>query len=83
MTVALTHTLSPKALSPRGKLIAGVSVLLLVAACGGGGGGIGAGINSLGAAFVQAFQTDPNGTPLANPAGAGLTVNPNIDPFNP
>ena len=82
MTVALTHTLSPKALSTKGKVIAGASVLLLVAACG-GGNGVAQGIDTLGAAFVQAFQTGPNGAALANPAGAGLVVNPNIDPFNP
>ena len=65
----------------KGKLIAGASLLLLVAACGGGTGL--SGINTLGAAFVKAFQTNANGTAVADPATLGLTVNPNIDPFNP
>ncbi|HDZ83131.1 MAG TPA: hypothetical protein ENH56_18115 [Roseobacter sp.] len=64
----------------KGKLIAGTSLLLFVAACGGSSGL--SGINTLGAAFVKAFQTNANGTALADPASAGLVVNPNIDPFN-
>lgn len=75
MTLTMRQTLTPK-----GKLIAGASVLLLVAACGGGAL---SGINTLGAAFVKAFQTNANSSALADPATAGLTVNPNIDPFNP
>jgi hypothetical protein len=78
----MTLTMPQTTLSPKGKLVAGASVLLLVAACGGGSGAVN-GINTLGAAFVQAFQTDPNGSVLENVEGAGLTVNPNIDPFNP
>ena len=64
----------------KGKLIAGTSLLLFVAACGGSSGL--SGINTLGAAFVKAFQTNANGTALADPASAGLVVTPNIDPFN-
>jgi hypothetical protein len=75
MTLTMKQTLTPKA-----KLFAGASVLLVVAACGGSAA---SGINSLGAAFVKAFQTNANGPALADPALAGLTVNPNIDPFNP
>ncbi len=77
MTMTMDKTLTPK-----GKLIAGASVLLLVAACGGGAGAL-SGINSLGAAFVNAFKRDANGTALPDPDTAGLTVNPSIDPFNP
>lgn len=75
MTLTMKRTMTPK-----GKLIAGMSVLLFAAACGGGGALTG--INSLGAAFVKAFQTDPNGVALQDPTQAGLVVNPNIDPFN-
>jgi predicted RNA methylase len=56
-------------------------MLLLIAACG--GGGVAAGIATLGAPFVAAFNTNANGAALADPATAGLVVNPNIDPFNP
>lgn len=76
MTLTMRQTLTPK-----GKLIAGASVLLLVAACG--GSALSGGINTLGSVFVKAFQTDANGDALVDTATAGLTVNPNIDPFNP
>ena len=75
MTLTMKQTFTRK-----GKLIAGTSLLLFVAACGGGSDI--SGINTLGAAFVKAFQTNANGTALADPASAGLVVNPNIDPFN-
>ncbi len=75
MTMTMTQT-RPST----GKLVAGASLLLLLAACGGGAA---LGLDSLGDVFARAFAADANGVALANPASAGLTVNPNIDPFNP
>jgi len=76
MTLTIPHIRSTK-----GRTVAGIPMLLLIAACG--GGGVAAGIATLGAPFVAAFNTNANGAALADPATAGLVVNPNIDPFNP
>ena len=68
-----------RALSRRGKVLATTGAVIFVAACGGGGL---AGIQTLGAGFVQAFNADMNSDPV-DPDTIALTVDPTIDPFNP
>lgn len=77
MTTTMTMTHIP----PVKRKVVAVGLVLLLAACGGGGAAFG--LNALGSVFGQAFAADANSAPLADPATAGLVVNPNIDPFNP
>ncbi len=55
---------------------------LLLAACDDDNGSDRSGIESLGSDFVNAFQADPNSTPV-DAQDVDLTLTPTIEPFDP
>lgn len=67
--------------------LAVLGAVLLLAACdggsdGGGGGGKAQGINTLGQAFVDAFNLLRNDTPV-DAQSVNLVLTPAVEPFNP
>lgn len=66
--------------------LAVLGAVLLIAACDGGsdggGGGNAQGINSLGQAFVDAFNLRRNDTPV-DAQSVNLVLTPDVQPFNP
>jgi len=54
----------------------------LLSACDGGGGAVAKGIDSLGAAFVAAFNKSRNSEPV-DAQSVNLVLTPTIEPFDP
>ncbi|WP_407492966.1 hypothetical protein [Pseudooceanicola sp. MF1-13] len=62
-------------------LLAMAGTVLVLAACDGSTPV--SGINSLGQAFVNAFNQAPNSAPVQNVQSLPLTLTPTATPFNP
>lgn len=67
-------------LNSRKQLFGAVLLAGTLAACGSSGGL--SGINTLGQAFVAAFNAGANAQPV-DPDNVALTLTPGVEPFNP
>jgi ABC-type glycerol-3-phosphate transport system substrate-binding protein len=81
MDTTMTLNASRFDLKGRKLLLALTGSVLVLAACGGGAPL--SGINSLGQAFVSAFNQAPNSAPVQNVQSLPLTLTPTATPFNP